>query len=149
MNARRNLLVAAALVAAGLAFPAAAQVRAGATAADVAGYAAADIAVDETERFGTQRLEQAIRVEFPAARVARVDRDTTLVSYNGRCYDSPLLATRYRLARMRNPLEGLAHADLLFAVRRRFREARRCGKRRFAESPCGTGRARPVRSSTA
>jgi len=50
-----------------------------------------------------------------------VDRDTTLVSYNGRCYDAPLLATRYRLARMRNPLEGLAHADLLFAVRRRFR----------------------------
>jgi uncharacterized protein YprB with RNaseH-like and TPR domain len=52
-----------------------------------------------------------------------VDRDTTLVSYNGRCYDAPLLATRYRLARMRNPLEGLAHADLLFAVRRRFRGA--------------------------
>jgi uncharacterized protein YprB with RNaseH-like and TPR domain len=50
-----------------------------------------------------------------------LDRDTTLVSYNGRCYDAPLLATRYRLARMRNPLEGLAHADLLFAVRRRFR----------------------------
>jgi uncharacterized protein YprB with RNaseH-like and TPR domain len=50
-----------------------------------------------------------------------VDRDTTLVSYNGRCYDAPLLATRYRLARMRNPLEGLAHADLLFPVRRRFR----------------------------
>ncbi len=47
--------------------------------------------------------------------------DTTLVSYNGRCYDAPLLATRYRLARMRNPLEGLAHADLLFPTRRRFR----------------------------
>ena len=47
--------------------------------------------------------------------------DTTLVSYNGRCYDAPLLATRYRLARMRNPLDGLAHADLLFATRRRFR----------------------------
>jgi uncharacterized protein YprB with RNaseH-like and TPR domain len=47
--------------------------------------------------------------------------DTILVSYNGRCYDSPLLATRYRLARQRNPLEGLAHADLLFPTRRRFR----------------------------
>ncbi len=46
---------------------------------------------------------------------------TTLVSYNGRCYDAPLLATRYRLARMRNPLQGLAHADLLFPTRRRFR----------------------------
>ena len=25
--------------------------------------------------------------------------DTVLVSYNGKCYDAPLLATRYRLAR--------------------------------------------------
>ena len=30
-------------------------------------------------------------------------------------------AARYRLARQRNPLAGLAHADLLFPVRRRFR----------------------------
>ena len=44
-----------------------------------------------------------------------------LVSYNGRCYDAPLLATRYRLARMSNPLAGLTHLDLLFPVRRRFR----------------------------
>jgi hypothetical protein len=47
--------------------------------------------------------------------------ESVLVSYNGRCYDSPLLATRYRLARMANPLAGLAHADLLFPVRRHFR----------------------------
>lgn len=47
--------------------------------------------------------------------------ETVLVSYNGRCYDSPLLATRYRLARMANPLVGLRHLDLLFPVRRRFR----------------------------
>lgn len=47
--------------------------------------------------------------------------ETVLVSYNGRCYDAPLLATRYRLARQANPLAGLAHADLLFPVRRRFR----------------------------
>ena len=47
--------------------------------------------------------------------------DTVLVSYNGRCYDSPLLATRYRLARMANPLLTLRHLDLLFPVRRRFR----------------------------
>ena len=47
--------------------------------------------------------------------------DTLLVSYNGRCYDAPLLATRYRLARLRNPLEGVPHLDLLHAVRRRYR----------------------------
>jgi uncharacterized protein YprB with RNaseH-like and TPR domain len=47
--------------------------------------------------------------------------DTVLVSYNGRCYDSPLLATRYRLARLDNPLADLRHLDLLFPVRRRYR----------------------------
>ncbi len=51
-----------------------------------------------------------------------LDADTVLVSYNGRCYDAPLLATRFRLARLANPLQGLAHLDLLFPVRRRFRE---------------------------
>ena len=56
--------------------------------------------------------------------------DTTLVSYNGRCYDSPLLATRYRLSRMANPLAGLRHLDLLFPVRRRFR-----GVWKTADSP--------------
>lgn len=47
--------------------------------------------------------------------------DTRLVSYNGRCYDAPLLATRYRLARKNNPLIELAHLDLLFPTRRRYR----------------------------
>jgi uncharacterized protein YprB with RNaseH-like and TPR domain len=50
-----------------------------------------------------------------------VDRDTVLVSYNGKCYDAPLLATRYRLARMSNPLTGLRHLDLLHSVRRRWK----------------------------
>ena len=47
--------------------------------------------------------------------------DTVLSSYNGRCYDAPLLAARYRLARLPDPLRGLRHVDLLFPVRRRFR----------------------------
>ena len=47
--------------------------------------------------------------------------DTVLVSYNGKCYDAPLLATRYRLARRPNPLAGLQHVDLLFPSRRRWR----------------------------
>lgn len=47
--------------------------------------------------------------------------ETVLISYNGRCYDAPLLATRYRLARLDNPLTGLAHLDLLHPVRRRYR----------------------------
>ena len=47
--------------------------------------------------------------------------DTRLVSYNGRCYDAPLLATRYRLARQGTPLAGIEHLDLLFPTRRRYR----------------------------
>lgn len=46
---------------------------------------------------------------------------TVLSSYNGRCYDSPLLKTRYRLARMGDPITPLDHVDLLFPTRRRYR----------------------------
>ncbi len=46
---------------------------------------------------------------------------TVLSSYNGRCYDSPLLKTRYRLARMADPITRLDHIDLLFPTRRRYR----------------------------
>ncbi|WP_426699599.1 ribonuclease H-like domain-containing protein [Rhodanobacter sp. Col0626] len=50
-----------------------------------------------------------------------MDEDTVIVSYNGKCYDAPLLATRYRLARLPNPLAGLGHLDLLHAVRRHWK----------------------------
>lgn len=46
---------------------------------------------------------------------------TVLSSYNGRCYDAPLLKTRYRLARLADPLAALDHVDLLFPARRRWR----------------------------
>ncbi|ODU66401.1 MAG: exonuclease [Rhodanobacter sp. SCN 65-17] len=47
--------------------------------------------------------------------------DSVLVSYNGKCYDAPLLTTRYRLARLANPLAGLDHLDLLHPVRRHWK----------------------------
>jgi hypothetical protein len=50
-----------------------------------------------------------------------ISDSTALVSYNGKCYDAPLLATRYRLARLPNPLAGLAHIDLLHPVRRHWK----------------------------
>ena len=46
---------------------------------------------------------------------------TVLSSYNGRCYDAPLLKTRYRLARRGDPITALDHVDLLFPTRRRYR----------------------------
>lgn len=48
-------------------------------------------------------------------------RDTLLASYNGKSYDTPLLRTRYRLARMPDPMAGLEHIDLLYPTRRRYR----------------------------
>ena len=50
-----------------------------------------------------------------------VGRQTILCSYNGKCYDAPLLATRYRLARRHHPFVGLRHVDLLYPTRRRYR----------------------------
>jgi len=50
-----------------------------------------------------------------------LNEDTVLVSYNGKCYDAPLLATRYRLARLPNPLAGRGHLDLLHPVRRHWK----------------------------
>ncbi len=50
-----------------------------------------------------------------------LNESTILVSYNGKCYDAPLLATRYRLARLPNPLVGLGHLDLLHPVRRQWK----------------------------
>ena len=49
------------------------------------------------------------------------EKDAVLSSYNGRCYDSPLLKTRYRLARKDDPITPLDHVDLLFPTRRRYR----------------------------
>lgn len=43
-----------------------------------------------------------------------------LVSFNGKCFDVPLLVTRYRLARMADPLTGCPHVDLLHPTRRAF-----------------------------
>lgn len=48
--------------------------------------------------------------------------DTHLVSYNGKRFDFPLLATRYRLARQADPFAGRPHADLLYPVRTAFRK---------------------------
>ena len=50
-----------------------------------------------------------------------LEGDRVLVSYNGKSYDAPLLAARYRLARLPSPLAGRDHIDLLHPVRRRYR----------------------------
>lgn len=44
-----------------------------------------------------------------------------LVSFNGKSFDIPLLLTRYRLARIENPLAALPHMDLLHRTRAAFK----------------------------
>ena len=65
----------------------------------------------------TLAAEHAMLCEF--ARWLGGER--VLVSYNGKSYDAPLLAARYRLARLPSPLAGRDHIDLLHPVRRRYR----------------------------
>lgn len=76
---------------------------------------------------GGLRIRQLL-ITTMAAEAAMLDRfaqwcgeHDVLVSYNGKCYDAPLLAARYRLARRANPLAGLMHLDLLHPARRRWR----------------------------
>jgi uncharacterized protein YprB with RNaseH-like and TPR domain len=52
---------------------------------------------------------------------AAVKPQAELVTYNGKSFDLPLLATRFRLAHLPDPFAGRAHADLLHAVRRTLR----------------------------
>ena len=46
-----------------------------------------------------------------------------MVTYNGKGFDQPLLETRYRLARQREPFPRLRHVDLLYSARRLWRLA--------------------------
>ncbi len=65
----------------------------------------------------TMAAETAMLREF----ASWLQPGTVFSSYNGRCYDAPLLKTRYRLARQRCPITPLDHVDLLFPTRRRYR----------------------------
>jgi len=51
---------------------------------------------------------------------AELTRTAALLTYNGRAFDAPLLATRFRLANRADPLDGLPHLDLLGPTRRAF-----------------------------
>ncbi|WP_426788768.1 ribonuclease H-like domain-containing protein [Xanthomonas campestris] len=86
----------------------------------------ADWRVDATRGSGL-RVRQ-LMISTMAAESAMLDLfrswltpQTVLSSYNGRCYDAPLLKTRYRLARRGDPISALDHVDLLFPTRRRYR----------------------------
>ena len=49
-----------------------------------------------------------------------LDEASHLVTFNGKCFDVPLLATRYRLMRLAMPLPTKGHLDLLHPTRAAF-----------------------------
>ncbi|HXH21409.1 MAG TPA: ribonuclease H-like domain-containing protein [Dehalococcoidia bacterium] len=49
-----------------------------------------------------------------------LDRRGLVVTYNGKSFDLPQLATRYTLSRLLGPLQGMFHIDLLHPARRLF-----------------------------
>jgi uncharacterized protein YprB with RNaseH-like and TPR domain len=51
-----------------------------------------------------------------------VANDKILVTYNGKSFDAPILATRYTLNGLTNPLSDLIHLDLLALARRLWRD---------------------------
>ncbi|AGA89517.1 hypothetical protein Thimo_0678 [Thioflavicoccus mobilis 8321] len=57
---------------------------------------------------------------FIEALAAEFGGTELVVTYNGKCFDAPLLATRFRLAGRGDPLAGVTHLDLLARVRRAF-----------------------------
>jgi hypothetical protein len=77
-------------------------------------------------RSGMLRIKQFVISGFAAERAmleqlaGEFEGKETLVSYNGKSFDLPLLATRFRLHEQANPLTGLPHLDLLHPMRRRF-----------------------------
>lgn len=69
--------------------------------------------------------------ELLAALAPELETAPLLVTYNGKLFDAPLLETRYRLARMRWPLEERPHLDLVYPARRLWKP--RCGSARLLE----------------
>ncbi|MCD6115982.1 ribonuclease H-like domain-containing protein [bacterium] len=47
---------------------------------------------------------------------------SALITYNGKCYDMNILASRFTISGMDNPFTSLNHLDLLFPVRRVWRK---------------------------
>jgi hypothetical protein len=47
-----------------------------------------------------------------------------LLTFNGRTFDLPLMATRYSMNRLRSPFEELSHVDMLHPARRLWRRRR-------------------------
>jgi len=76
---------------------------------------------------GRLQVRQFVLANFAAERsmlremLDWLGSDAVLVSYNGKCFDAPLLQSRLHMHRIDADLAGRRHLDLMFTVRRAFR----------------------------
>lgn len=63
--------------------------------------------------------EECAMLEALAQALAHYD---TVITFNGKTFDVPLLETRYRLRRLRNPFRRMDHVDLLHPSRRLWKD---------------------------
>jgi len=72
---------------------------------------------------------------------ALIRRFDTIVSFNGKSFDLPLLESRMVMNRIRMPLTQMPHLDLLHAARRVYKlRLRRCNLSSLEEAVLGQGR---------
>jgi len=73
------------------------------------------------------RVRQFFLASFAAERVlleavaAAAGESGTVVTYNGKSFDVPLIDTRFQLHRMETPFAGMPHVDMLHPARRLWR----------------------------
>ena len=63
--------------------------------------------------------EEAAMLKALAQHLSRYE---VVLTYNGKTFDAPLLETRFRMQRQRNPLAEMGHVDLLHPARRLWSE---------------------------
>lgn len=68
----------------------------------------------------TRFSAEATLLDALVAHAGQAGRPVELVSYNGKSFDLPLIATRLRLSRRGNPFTGAVHHDLLHPLRTAF-----------------------------
>ena len=74
------------------------------------------------------------------------DGARSIVTYNGKTFDVPVMETRWMFHRLQMPLGEVPHFDMLHPARRLWRCARRCGRRsRRRRLPAVDARADAVR----
>jgi len=73
--------------------------------------------------------------------LALLQRHSTVVTYNGKSFDSPLLQNRGILNRIRMPLDKMAHIDLLHMARRLYKRSMpRCSLQAMEQALLGLTR---------